>query len=263
MGKRDEGKRGAEAFELYYSTLYQDRWDRLKAAMLGSHDQVDHGAGLLEPYRLDRASVFAASCFSPLNAGAWLDMCAAPGGKTLILSGFLAGDSVLTANERSPERKRRLHAVLDRHVPPEIRPKIRVTGCDAAAMCRRERDAYDRILLDAPCSSERHVMLSPKHLADWTPARPKHLAHAQWALLSCAFLLLKPGGELVYSTCSINPAENDGVVRRLFEKYSDAAALRECPPFPGAEPTEFGTMVFPDSCSGSGPMYVSALKKLV
>ncbi|MCL2320256.1 MAG: 16S rRNA methyltransferase, partial [Treponema sp.] len=127
---------------------------------------------------------------------------------------------------------------------------------------KSEWNRFEAILLDAPCSSERHVIQSAKALADWTPARPRSLARRQWSLLSAAFLLLKPGGSLVYATCALSPEENDGPVSRLLSKYSDAIELDD-PDFPEGEKTSYGRLILPDTSNGMGPMYVARFRKLV
>lgn len=92
-----------------------------------------------------------------------------------------------------------------------------------SALCRwwqHEQAAYDALLLDAPCSSERHLALrgTPVTREDWSPSRSQRNAATQLALLLSAAQLLKPGGRLVYSTCSISPGENDGVVGKALKK---------------------------------------------
>ena len=121
-----------------------------------------------------------------------------------------------------------------------------------------ETSAYDGILLDVPCSSERHVLSSPPHLAAWSPARIKNLAYRQWALLSGAWLVLKPGGYLVYSTCALSPAENDDVVQKLFQKYDDAIRIES---ESLGERTQWGVHILPDAAEGAGPIYYAILGK--
>lgn len=258
---------GGEAFDEYYLERFSDRWATLRAALLEPPRQVTLPEPVMKPYWLDEASVEAALALPPVDDGKVLDLCAAPGGKTLVLASSLGSGSTLTANELSRERRSRLLAVLDQHLGEELRARVRVTGFDAALWSRHEQGTYDRILLDAPCSSERHVLSSPQYLAEWTPARIRNLAHRQWALLSGSWLVLKPGGFLVYSTCALSGEENDGVVAKLAKKYPDAASVE--PDFsrvsPGyrslGERTVYGTHILPDSANGSGPIYYALLRK--
>ena len=232
--KRSKQVSGAAAFEAYYGALFGGRWQALREALLQETQPVAFSVRGGKPYYLDQASIYAAQALPPIDEGSYLDMCAAPGGKTLVLASGMGQGAQIQANELSRARRARLLTVLDEHLPPDIRTRIEVTGYDAATLPRYRKACYDRILLDAPCSSERHVITDEKYLACWTPARIKMLAQRQWALLSAAFLLLKPGGFLVYATCALADAENDGVVQKLLKKYGTAAVVHS-----GTAATEF------------------------
>jgi 16S rRNA (cytosine1407-C5)-methyltransferase len=257
-------------FETYYMNIYGSRWAVLRESLLQESTPIPYIEGLTLPYMLDYASVLAARSLRLPGAdsagGEILDACAAPGGKTLVIASAMgnppSGGLRLLANELSAERRRRLADVLDAHLDKERRAQVTVSGFDAAAQGGRksEQGRFSAVLLDAPCSSERHVIQSEKHLAEWTPSRPRFLARRQWALLSSAFLLLKPGGSLVYATCALSPEENDAVAKRLFKKYGDAAIIDESD-FTEGEKTEYGRIILPDVCSGMGPMYVARVRK--
>ena len=111
-----------------------------------------------ESYFLDPASIVAALCLPVKDSEKILDLCAAPGGKTLVLAGNKNDDAVLFSNERSPSRKKRLSKVVESSLPPEISCNVKVCLSDGASWCRRVSECYESILLDAPCSSERHVL---------------------------------------------------------------------------------------------------------
>ncbi|EPF30145.1 SAM-dependent methyltransferase [Treponema medium] len=232
--KRSKQISGAAAFEAYYSALFGNRWTALREALLQETQPVAFSICGGKPYYLDQASIYAAQALPPIDEGSYLDMCAAPGGKTLVLASGMGQEAHIQANELSRARRARLLTVLNEHLPPDINARIEVTGYDAATLPRYRQAYYDRILLDAPCSSERHVITDAKYLACWTPARIKMLAQRQWALLSAAFLLLKQGGFLVYATCALADAENDGVVQKLLKKYGTEAVIHS-----GTAATEF------------------------
>ncbi|MBL8968358.1 MAG: 16S rRNA methyltransferase [Spirochaetaceae bacterium] len=251
---------GAAAFQSYYSGIYGERWPALAAALQGPSDSVEFDAGGGRPYRLDSGSILAAESLVLPGEGEILDACAAPGGKSLVLASRMGPSLRLVANELSSDRRRRLGEALDASLAPAVRQRVAVAGEDAGAMCRRNAGRFGAVLLDAPCSSERHVLADAAALAEWSPARPRQLAMRQWALLSSAFLMLKSGGCLVYSTCALDPAENDGVAARLAAKYG--GSLRFDPPRPGrGEPTAYGLLVAPDRDAGAGPMYVCRVFK--
>jgi 16S rRNA (cytosine1407-C5)-methyltransferase len=250
-------------FDAYYQNIYGSRWAGLRESLLAPVHHTAYDGGLVKPYLLDYASVLAArSLRIPEAGGEILDACAAPGGKSLVIAGQMRGGTRLLANEFSAERRRRLLAVLDGHLDAEKRALVRVSGFDAAALGGRKSEwgRFDGILLDAPCSAERHVLGSAGALARWTEARPRFLAQRQWALLSAAFLLLKPGGSLVYVTCALDPRENDGTAGRLPEKYG-AAVSPDRPDFTEGEATRYGRIILPDSSGGCGPLYVARFIK--
>ena len=298
--KKEKPAPGGAAFHEYYRGIYGSRWEGLAQALggpsrpcglrvrpEGGYDllppaeaqalaacgceegdgeeayggrAIEAGAGDPAVFYLDEASVAAAAALILPAEGQVLDACAAPGGKSLVLAARMGPGLRLLCNELSADRRRRLGAVLDASLPPGIRSRVSVLGADAASLCLRRPEAFGSVLLDAPCSSERHVLADPAALSAWTPSRPRALARRQYALISSAFLMLAPGGCLVYSTCSINPGENDGVAQRLMEKHGDRLSLDRAV-IEGAEATEFGCIVMPDTSTGAGPMYVFRARK--
>lgn len=264
---KQEKLTGSDAFEKYYSELFGDRWNILKQALLGEPVYCEYDAGGEKKYFLDPGSVMAAQCLPVKGAQKLLDMCAAPGGKTLVLAHNMDDDACLDSNERSPDRKQRLDKVVLESLPSSVSKRIKTSCSDSATWCKRQTECYDRILLDAPCSSERHVLSDPKYLNMWTPSRIKTLSMEQWALLSSGFRLLAPDGFLLYATCALSPKENDEVVERLFKKF-DNAEIRE-PDFENAEikfefmpeKTKYGWHVLPDKCNGCGPLYFALIYK--
>ncbi|MDR2479818.1 MAG: 16S rRNA methyltransferase [Treponema sp.] len=258
-----------ESFEAYYRSLYGVRWESLRESLLAERPGFAFSEGLTEPYFLDYASVLAARSVrlpAVFDGGEEppliLDACAAPGGKSLVIAAGLPSVCRLLANELSADRRRRLSGVLDKYLDGEKRRRVTVSGFDAAAAGRRktEHGRFAAVLVDAPCSSEAHVLRDSSALAAWTGARPRFLARRQWALLSSAFLLLRSGGSLVYATCALSGEENDGVVQRLLEKYGSSIVL-DRPDFSEGEQTGFGRIMLPD-VSGMGPMYVARFRKI-
>lgn len=259
MGNRSKPC-GTELFEEFYRGVFEERWASLKQALLEPVRQECITGPTGENYYLDAGSMEAASALPLPETESILDMCAAPGGKSLVLARRMGADTTLVANELSSERKNRLIRVLDEFLEPTLRQRVKVTGFDAARWSRFEKGTFGAILLDAPCSSERHVLTSPKHLQEWSPARIRNLAFRQWALLSGAWLVLRPGGYLVYSTCALSPSENDNIVEKLLKKYEDAELLMPESPS-GAEVTGYGHHILPDRSGGAGPIFYSLVRK--
>ena len=269
---------GPEGFEQYYSELYGQRWQTLKNAFEGQGSSVEYKVpGADKSYFLDSASVLAALCLPLDGAQNILDLCAAPGGKTLVIASRMPEDAKLSSNERSPERKHRLSVVVETCLPPNISERVKTSCSDGATWCTRQTECFDHILLDAPCSSERHVFADPKYLNSWSPSRIKTVTTEQWALLSSAYRLLQPEGILLYSTCALCPEENDEMINRLYKKFNkdgtafslleaapDPAEISDCAKLslPGFEKTKYGYMIMPDTQNGAGPIYFSIIKKL-
>ncbi len=189
-----------------------------------------------------------------------LDLCAAPGGKSLVLALALGGRGELTANDRSSARRARLHRVLEEHLPPELYGTVKVTGRDAVSWGIHQPDRYDRVLLDAPCSSERHVSESPKHRERWSESRTKVLARQAYAMAASALLTVKPGGLVVYSTCALSPLENDAVMDRLLKRKGDILEMLPAHA-PWGEPTGRGWQIWPDRAEGRGPIDFARFRK--
>ena len=278
--KEKEVLSGEEAFNQYYTSIFGERWSSLKKAFFEENQSVEYCIPQSEKsYFLDSASILAALCLPVKGAQDILDMCAAPGGKTLVLASRMDEEAKLSANERSSDRKRRLDSVVQSCLPLSVSERILTSCSDGATWCRRQSECFDRILLDAPCSSERHVINDSKYLKQWSQSRIKTVTMEQWALLSCAYRLLKKDGILLYSTCALCPEENDGMIERLYKKFnrdgSTFSLLPACPDFSeikafiktGAdsflslEKTQYGYQVMPDSQKGAGPIYFSIILK--
>lgn len=277
---KKETASGSDLFEQFYSELFGERWTKIKEAFSSEPDYCAiPSMDSEEKYFIDAASVLCAGCLPVANAHMLLDMCAAPGGKTLILAKRMPESSELIANERSKDRYCRLVKVAKTFLPENISGRLSFSCVDGSVLCKnsKNKERFDSILLDAPCSSERHVLNDGKYLAQWTRNRIKTLSMAQWALLSSAFLMLKKGGHILYSTCALADAENDGVIEKLLKKYENACILdidiqetklsliNQFPwltHLPDAEKTKHGYRVMPDVENGAGPIFFCLIKKM-
>lgn len=217
---------------------------------------------LLTSYIMDPASIYAANALGVQSGDRVLDMCAAPGGKTLILAEAIGEDGELQANEVSEARRERLKKVLQQYIPLAKRQNIWVTGKEGGLFAKSHEEYFDRILVDAPCSGEKYLVNSPSEVKDWSPHWSEKLAQRQYALLTAALIALKPQGEMVYSTCAISHLENDEVVRKLLAKKKNQFEVMPLElPVDSAEKTEFGIRFWPDR-SHWGPIYYCKMRKL-
>ena len=277
MKQKQKKLTGKDGFEKYYQDLYGSRWQDLKNAFQKENNTVEYFVkDAQNPYYLDSASILAALCLPVKNAEKILDLCAAPGGKTVVLASRMDDETELYANERSASRKIRLQNTIASCLPPNINSRIRISCSDGATWCKKQSECFDRILVDAPCSSERHVFLDSKYLDQWTPSRIKTVTIQQWSLLSCAFRLLKENGIMVYSTCALCPSENDLMIEKLIQKFDSKNECIEFLPInydineiksfcsaklPDFERTKYGAQILPDIQNGAGPIYFSIIKK--
>jgi NOL1/NOP2/sun family putative RNA methylase len=150
-----------------------------------------------------------------------LDIAAAPGSKTTQIAQYMNNKGILVANDYTILRMKPLSLNLQR---------CGITNCILTLMLgqwfKKSNIEFDRILVDAPCSGTGTIRKSLKTLRIWNPNMVKRLAITQKQLLETAFKILKPGGTLVYSTCSLEPEEDEAVVDFLINKY-DGAKLEE------------------------------------
>ena len=251
-----------DRFNTFYSTHYLQRWPALRAALLAPSTPVALAEGLEKTYYLDEGSIIATKMLPIQAEDTVLDMCAAPGGKSLILATALNGSGSLVCNDRSSQRRQRLRRVIEEHLSKELQAPITFTSHDATRWGLYEQSLYDAILLDAPCSSERHVLQDPKFLAQWSPSRTKRLAIQQFAMLAAALEAVKPQGYVLYSTCSISPLENEEVIAKLEKKRKgryEEIKLES----PYAEARSYGNIILPDTGQGRGPLYFCLLRRTV
>ena len=156
-------------FDSYYLKQYKETWEVLKSSLkeykpLVNISEIIKEPSIKEPYYLDPASVQCALNL-PVNKNLdILDMCAAPGGKALLTALRLNGSGSLTLNDVSSNRIIRLKKVISEHLDMEVSSNISFSCKDATKIGIRTKNKYDCILLDAPCSSERHVINSPEEL---------------------------------------------------------------------------------------------------
>ncbi|NXV89871.1 NSUN4 methyltransferase, partial [Calonectris borealis] len=169
--------------------------------------------GLLDYYLMDAASLLPVLALNVQPDEFVLDLCAAPGGKTLaLLQTGVCGH--LTANDVSISRTKRLYQILRSYVPKEIRETVSVTSCDGRDWGQLEGGTFHKVLVDVPCTTDRHSVTEEDNNI-FHKRRTKErqlLPMLQLQLLMAGILATKPGGEVVYSTCSLSPLQNECVI---------------------------------------------------
>ncbi len=217
-------------------------------------------------YLMDFASCLPVLALDLKKNDSLLDMCSAPGGKALMIIEQKNSGENIYLNDSSFPRVKRLYSVLKEYLPKSKLAQIQTLHSDGRFLFQKDLSSFDKILLDAPCSSERHVLQNVKELKKWSPSRSRLLAKRQYQLLKAAWKLLKVNGRLVYSTCSISHLENDRTIEKfLTQKKIQAKVIRQ--DWPLGESTQYGWQVLPTHNmkklgSGWGPMYISVLEKL-
>nr|WP_256441155.1 MULTISPECIES: 16S rRNA (cytosine(1407)-C(5))-methyltransferase RsmF [unclassified Tatumella] len=150
-----------------------------------------------------------------------MDMAAAPGSKTTQIAARMQDQGMILANEYSASRVKVLHANISRCGVS----RAAITHFDAAVFGPALPEQFDAILLDAPCSGEGVIRKDPRALKNWSLSSCRQIAATQQQLLESAFHALKPGGTLVYSTCTLNRLENQQVVNQLLASYPQAVEV--------------------------------------
>lgn len=176
-----------------------------------------------------------------------LDLAAAPGGKTILLAEMMANQGAISAVEPVKSRFFRLKANLDRCGVDNTRVYMK----DGRAVGKLKPDSFDRVLLDAPCSSESRLRADdPDSYAHWSLRKVAECARKQRRLAISAFDALKPGGVMCYCTCSYAPEENEAVVAHLLNKREQAEVLEIDPPIANvsAGVTEWQGKTFVEDC---------------
>lgn len=181
----------------------------------------------------------------------YLDACAAPGGKTTAALDVLPPESVMVANEYDFKRA----SVLRENLLKWGHPDVIVTrgGTDRFTGMR---GAFDIIAVDAPCSGEGMMRKDSEAVAQWTPALVRECAQRQREILDNLWPALKPGGYLIYSTCTFNRAENEDIIEYLQEEYMAEKVRTVIDTVPGVTEGHF----YPGRFRGEG-LYMAVVRK--
>lgn len=174
-----------------------------------------HEMGLY--YIQEPSAMSAAALLAPKPGMRVLDLCAAPGGKSTQLATYLGDSGLLVSNEINTQRSRILSQNIERM---GIKNAI-VTNEDSFVLASHFPGFFNAIQVDAPCSGEGMFRKLPEAIEQWSMENVAICAARQKEILDNAAVMLKPGGTIVYSTCTFSKEENEDVIEYFLEKHSD------------------------------------------
>ena len=176
---------------------------------------VYHEAGV---YYLQEASAMApVALLDPKPGERVCDLCAAPGGKTTQIAGRMLGQGFLVCNEINPKRAK----ILSRNIERMGVANALVTNEHPETLASRFHGYFDRVLVDAPCSGEGMFRKEEAAVTDWSQETVQMCARRQREILDSAARLVRPGGRLVYSTCTFAPEEDEETVAAFLEAHPE------------------------------------------
>ena len=176
---------------------------------------VYHEAGV---YYLQEASAMApVALLDPQPGERVCDLCSAPGGKTTQIAGRMMGEGFLLCNEWSPKRAK----ILSQNIERMGVANAMVTNEDTAVLAKRFANSFDKVLIDAPCSGEGMFRKEEAAVTDWSVETVLMCARRQAEILHNGAQILRPGGRLVYSTCTFAPEEDELAVAEFLENHPD------------------------------------------
>nr|XP_048726075.1 tRNA (cytosine(34)-C(5))-methyltransferase, mitochondrial isoform X6 [Caretta caretta] len=260
-----------------YRSLFQETLPYLPGSLKcyisrtpGRFPAQKHQIGKLkEYYLLNAASLLPVLALEIKDGERILDMCAAPGGKSIAML-QCAWPGHLRCNEYDSLRSRWLKQTLESFIPEPLMNLITLSELDGRQMGDLYPELYDKVLLDAPCSNDRSWLFSSDiQQATLRLIQRKELSALQVQLLRSAIKALCPGGSVVYSTCTLSKAENSDVISHILNSCSNVLPVDiselanvisdEFTLVAGVQPHEL--LVLPARGKAWGPMYVAKLKK--
>ncbi|MDB7980749.1 RsmF rRNA methyltransferase first C-terminal domain-containing protein [Faecalicoccus pleomorphus] len=210
-------------------------------------------------YYLQEPSAMLPAQILPIEEGEYvLDTCAAPGGKSTELAAKLQNTGLLLSNDISTSRCQGLIKNL------ELSGSYNTWVCseDLIDLSKRFAEIFDKILVDAPCSGEGMFRKEPHLISSWQERDDTYYPPIQKEILSCAIDMLKPGGMIVYSTCTFSTKENEEVIQDALHRHSDLhlVPIPKQPGFSSGIGMEECVRLFPHKIKGEGH-FVALLQK--
>lgn len=194
-------------------------WARHTDGRLDLGNTIEHALGYY--YVQEAASMLPPEVMELTEDQLVLDLCAAPGSKSTQIAQRLKGSGLVVCNEFAADR-----------IPP-LGMNVQRMGAMNTVLTRADGrlfrllgETFDRVLVDAPCSGTGAIRKSLHTLLSWNPASVRRLGWIQSNLLEAAYACVKNGGVVVYSTCTLEPEENEGVISAFLTKHEDAEVAK-------------------------------------
>ena len=220
-------------------------------------------------YYIQEPSAMIPAMLLPIEKGdCVLDLCAAPGGKATELGAKLNGTGLLVANDISVSRS----MALAKNLQIAGIANVVVTAETPENLRSAYGQFFDKIVIDAPCSGEGMFRREPRMVKDWLEKGPSYYCQLQKQILKEAYRMLKPGGKMVYSTCTFSVQEDEEVVQWLLDTHDDMEILpverkegfsegRPDLVSNGSESLKHCVRIFPHKVQGEGHFAVLLHKK--
>ncbi|MDO4166782.1 MAG: RsmB/NOP family class I SAM-dependent RNA methyltransferase [Eubacteriales bacterium] len=212
-------------------------------------------------YYIQEPSAMIPALLLPVEPGnRILDLCAAPGGKATEIASKLQGEGLLVANDISVSRA----MALAKNLQMAGALGTLVTAEEPSRLAEYFPEYFDGILIDAPCSGEGMFRRDPHMVKDWIEHGPEYYAKIQREILRSAYQMLRPGGYMVYSTCTFSPLEDEEMIGWFISEFSDMqiCPVKRCSMFSDGRPEwagayekdflRYAVRIFPHKAQGEG-----------
>lgn len=225
------------------------------ASTAGAHPLHEAGAWYLQ----EPSAMIPAALLAVQPGETVLDLCAAPGGKSTQLAAAMAGQGTLVCNEIVPRRAQ----ILSRNIERMGIRNALVVSADPAKLAEVWPLLFDAILVDAPCSGEGMFRRHPETRLEWSESSPESCAKRQSHILQSAAAMLKPGGRLCYSTCTLNREENEDVISTFLALHPSFSPVAFSLPIGNGKKLTAqngGLHIYPHAVQGEGHFVALLLK---
>lgn len=262
-----------QGYRINTEKISKEEWEKIAPFSAKEVPWIENGYFLLDDFRASRHPYYFAglyylqepSAMTPANrlnvepGDFVLDLCAAPGGKATELGSRLKGKGMLVANDISNSRAK----ALLKNLELAGIANLYVTSEEPEKLCQNFPEFFDKVLIDAPCSGEGMFHREPKMIEYWEKRGPEEYVPIQKQLILYGSRMLKPGGKLLYSTCTFSKKEDEEVIQWLLEQNTDMHLI-SIAPYEGFS-KGFGlsecVRIFPHKMSGEGHFLALLEKK--